>query len=61
MNKSLAVEQFRAEVLPSVFEQYGQDDGPAVREAWNNFADDIARRYARAYNWAFPRELSRWA
>ncbi len=62
MNKSQAVERFREEILPGVLQQYGEGDKPAVREAWNAFADDIAKHVnPKAFRWTFPRELRRWA
>ena len=56
-----ACETFRFWILPNVREQYEQDgipDGPARREAWNNWADSLCKdgeisdwQYA---NWAHP-------
>ena len=42
MTRDEAIEDFITTVLPAVVEEYEQDgiiDGPARREAWNNFTD----------------------
>lgn len=35
--------RFDAEVLPSVIEQYGEDDEPAISEAFNNWTDSLCK------------------
>jgi len=62
--KKEAVRVFMEDVLPAVIARYGHGDGAAVREAWNNTVDswiDGGCVSKRAYDWTFPRELSRWA
>lgn len=61
-----AIDQFIDSVLPAVVEEYEQDgelDGPARREAWNNFTDYLCKageisdwQYA---NWSQPEECER--
>ncbi len=36
-------EMFDRDILPSVVEQYGKDDYPAIREAFNNWTDGLCR------------------
>ena len=36
-------EMFDRDVLPAVVEQYGKDDYPAIREAFNNWTDSLCR------------------
>lgn len=43
MTKAEALAEFRAEVLPNILAQYGRDDKPAIREAWNNYTDDLCK------------------
>ena len=40
ITKKQAIEHFRKEHLPLVLDQCGSDM-PAIREAWNNFTDDL--------------------
>lgn len=61
MTKAEAVTCFKTCILPEVLQRYGEHDKPAVRECWNDFAENIARtENADARNWVFPRELARW-
>ena len=57
-----ASEQFEAEILPFVQEQYEQDgepDWPARREAWNNWTDSLCQDGLisdwQYDNWTHPR------
>lgn len=34
---------FVADILPAVISSYGENDEPAVNEAWNNYTDSICR------------------
>lgn len=43
MTKEEAVREFKETVLPYVIEQYGPNDRPAIREAWNDWTDMLAR------------------
>lgn len=46
MTKQQAVVEFKDHVLPLVQQQYEQDgqrDRPARREAWNNFTDALCK------------------
>jgi hypothetical protein len=43
MTKAEALAEFRAEVLPHVVAQYGRNDKPAIREAWNNYTDALCK------------------
>jgi hypothetical protein len=46
MNKAQALAYYRLHVLPVViacFERDGRIDGPARREAWNNFTDGLCK------------------
>ena len=62
MTHSQAINEFELFVLPMVIEHYEQDgilDGPARREAWNNWTDGLCKdnqisdwQYA---NWSQPR------
>ena len=62
MTHSQAINEFELFVLPTVIEHYEQDgiiDGPARREAWNNWTDGLCKdnqisdwQYA---NWTQPR------
>ena len=36
-------ECFDADVLPHVIEQYGEDDQPAINEAFNNWSDALCK------------------
>jgi hypothetical protein len=36
-------ERFDSEVLPSVIEQYGEDDEPAINEAFNDWTDMLCK------------------
>ena len=44
MTKNEAVGFFRKEILPEVVRRYGFSDRPAVRQAWNDYVDGLARR-----------------
>ena len=57
-----ACEQFEAEILPFIQEQYEQDgelDCPARREAWNNWTDSLCQDGLisdwQYDNWSHPR------
>ena len=57
-----ACEQFEAEILPFIQEQYEQDgepDWPARREAWNNWTDMLCKDGLisdwQYNNWSHPR------
>ena len=62
MTRDQAINEFELFVLPTVTEHYEQDgiiDGPARREAWNNWTDGLCKdnqisdwQYA---NWTQPR------
>lgn len=58
MTKAEAVREFKEEVLPYVVAQYGKDDRPAIREAWNDWTDMLqkdGRISAKQYNtWVGP-------
>ena len=66
MTRDEAIDQFIDSVLPAVVEEYEQDgelDGPARREAWNNWTDMLCKdglisdwQYA---NWSQPEECGR--
>jgi peptidoglycan hydrolase-like protein with peptidoglycan-binding domain len=43
MTKAEAVQEFKEEVLPYVVAQYGKDDRPAIREAWNDWTDMLQK------------------
>ena len=43
MTKREAVREFKETVLPYVIEQYGPNDRPAIREAWNDWTDMLAK------------------
>jgi len=43
MTKWEAVKIFKAEVLPEIDAQYGKDDIPAKRTAWNNWTDALCK------------------
>ena len=34
---------FEQEILPSVIAQYGKNDKPAVRQAWNDYTDSLCK------------------
>ncbi len=36
-------ERFDAEILPLVIEQYGEDDQPAINEAFNDWTDSLCK------------------
>lgn len=36
-------ERFDAEILPSVIEKYGESDGPAIAEAFNDWTDALCK------------------
>lgn len=36
-------ERFDSEVLPSVIAEYGEDDEPAINEAFNNWTDALCK------------------
>lgn len=36
-------ERFDSEVLPGVIAEYGEDDGPAISEAFNNWTDMLCK------------------
>ena len=57
-----ACDQFEAEILPFIQEQYEQDgepDWPARREAWNNWTDMLCKDALisdwQYHIWAHPR------
>jgi len=57
-----ACDQFEAEILPFIQEQYEQDgepDWPARREAWNNWTDSLCKDALisdwQYDNWTHPR------
>tara|TARA_B100000686_G_C16276170_1_gene706467 strand:- start:82 stop:300 length:219 start_codon:yes stop_codon:yes gene_type:complete len=57
-----ACDQFEAEILPFIQEQYEQDgepDWPARREAWNNWTDMLCKDALisdwQYHNWTHPR------
>ena len=57
-----ACDQFEAEILPFIQEQYEQDgepDWPARREAWNNWTDMLCKDALisdwQYDNWSHPR------
>ena len=57
-----ACDQFEAEILPFIQEQYEQDgepDWPARREAWNNWTDSLCQDGLisdwQYDNWSHPR------
>ena len=35
--------RFDEEILPLVVEQYGEDDGPAIAEAFNDWTDSLCK------------------
>lgn len=43
MTKQEALNQFQEEYLPSVIARYGQNDKPALREAWNVYTDQLCK------------------
>jgi hypothetical protein len=46
MSKAEALADFRENVLPYIRKEYEQDrrvDGPARREAWNNYTDALQK------------------
>lgn len=43
MTKDEAVREFRNTVLPLVIQQYGKNDKPAIREAWNDWTDSLCK------------------
>ncbi len=43
MQKTEAVEEFSAEVLPGVLAQFGPTDRTAVRTAWNDWTDSLQK------------------
>ena len=38
-----AIENFKRDVLPSVVDQYGEDDTIAINEAFNNYTDELCK------------------
>lgn len=36
-------ERFDEEILPHVIEEYGEDDQPAINEAFNNWTDSLCK------------------
>ena len=58
MTKKEVLLYFRAWLLPVVRSQYGRKDKPAVREAWNNYTDELCKRgkiTSRQYeSWSNP-------
>ena len=66
MTRDQAIEDFITTVLPAVVEEYEQDgiiDGPARREAWNNFTDSLCKNELisdwQYNNWSQPDECER--
>ncbi len=66
MTRDEAIEDFITTVLPAVVEEYEQDgiiDGPARREAWNNFTDYLCKDDLisdwQYNNWSHPDECER--
>ena len=66
MTRDEAIDQFIDSVLPAVVEEYEQDgiiDGPARREAWNNFTDYLCKDDLisdwQYNNWSHPDECER--
>lgn len=43
MTKVEALAAFKEQILPQVQKQYGKDDKPAVREAWNDYTDALCK------------------
>jgi hypothetical protein len=58
MTKAEAKRQFEAYVLPRVEEQYSPTDKPAIRQAWNEWVDSLARdgriTEKQAFSWTSP-------
>jgi hypothetical protein len=66
MTRDQAVNEFEMFVLPTVIEHYEQDgiiDGPARREAWNNWTDGLCKDNQisdwQYENWSQPTSCSR--
>lgn len=38
-----ALESWKSDILPSVVEEYGADDIPALNESWNNYTDALCK------------------
>lgn len=36
-------ERFDSEILPLVIAEYGEDDGPAIAESFNNWTDSLCK------------------
>ncbi len=36
-------ERFDADIAPQIIEQYGEDDEPAMNEAFNNWSDSLCK------------------
>lgn len=49
-----AIEQF-APIVDTLIGQYGYTDGPAYREAWNNFTDNL-----RSEGWITATQYEEW-
>ena len=43
MTKREALAEFNENVKPLVFAQYGENDKPALREAWSNYTDWLCK------------------
>jgi len=55
MTKREALKYFREEIAPLVRQKYGRGDVIAMREAWNDWTDSLAKDgHPRAYHWDNP-------
>jgi len=43
LTKKIVLRSFMENVLPCVINQYGKNDLPAKREAWNNYTDGLCK------------------
>jgi hypothetical protein len=61
MTHKEAIQEFTKYVKPAVIAVYGLRDVPALREAWNNYTDELCKSgqiTSRQYEtWLCPREL----